>query len=200
MLKRVPQGKLQRKKAQLPFRMREVGSWNHTSLLNSVLKIEESFWLENKERNSLYPIHFSTQSLPILWHSESLENHVLGKKNERNYDLLSFDFILQELEPLYFDFFGKGSFFRVLLTRLPSNQKILPHFDYHESLMRVRRTHLPLQVNSQTFFSVEKEEFFHEPGKIYELNNAKIHGVTNSGSKARINLIIDYLPEEKYLV
>ena len=65
--------------------------------------------------------------------------------------------------------------------------------------MLVRRTHLPLQVNSQTFFSVEKEEFFHEPGKIYELNNAKIHGVTNSGSKDRINLIIDYLPKENYL-
>jgi hypothetical protein len=63
--------------------------------------------------------------------------------------------------------------------------------------MAVKRTHLPLQLNEGTVFHVAGEDFHHELGKIYELNNAKPHGVTNEGDKYRINLIIDYLPFDK---
>tara|TARA_B100002019_G_C21195241_1_gene561043 strand:- start:392 stop:976 length:585 start_codon:yes stop_codon:yes gene_type:complete len=185
-------------KRALSFKMREVGSWDHTQLAQDILKIDESLWFEEVSRQEKFRrTHVNTNTLVIMWHRESLGDNTVGKLNERNYNLLSFDNILKSLKPVYSNFFGDGIFLRVLITRLKPNTIIPMHTDGGRSLMAVNRTHLPLQLNEGTVFHVAGEDFHHELGKIYELNNAKQHGVTNDGDKYRINLIIDYLPFDK---
>ena len=185
------------KKRALPFKMREVGSWDYTQLAQDILKVDESLWFEDVSRQKTYKPHVNTNTLVIMWHRESLGDNTVGKLNERNYNLLSFDNILKSLKPVYSNFFGDGIFLRVLITRLKPNTTIPRHTDGGKSLMTAKRTHLPLQLNEGTVFHVAGEDFHHELGKIYELNNAKQHGVTNDGDKYRINLIIDYLPFDK---
>ena len=37
-------------KRALPFKMREVGSWEHTQLAQDILKVDESLWFEEVSR------------------------------------------------------------------------------------------------------------------------------------------------------
>jgi hypothetical protein len=76
--------------------------------------------------------------------------------------------------------------------------RIRTHKDIGDALYLLRRFHIPLKTNDQTFFTVEEEQFFLQEGAAYELNNSKYHSVRNNSDDSRIHLIIDVLPS-KYI-
>ena len=128
------------------------------------------------------------------------ERQQKGKKHKRNYDLLDFDKVLKDLQPIYEKEFGKGDFHRVLITRLKPNSEIGVHSDQGIPLMQGRRTHIPLKTNKDIFFAAGRDlELFRlEVGNVYELNNAKKHAVSNPTKEYRIHLIIDWLQDEGF--
>jgi aspartyl/asparaginyl beta-hydroxylase (cupin superfamily) len=74
--------------------------------------------------------------------------------------------------------------------------RVRTHKDIGDALYLLRRFHIPLKTNGQTFFVVENEQFFLQEGFAYELNNSKYHSVRNNGDESRIHLIVDLLPNE----
>jgi hypothetical protein len=187
-------------KRRMPFKVRKIGEYNISSLLENLSNMDSSWWEEDNYRLKKYVVHQHTNSLAIMWDPDCIRNNKKGKKHERNYDSLGFDEVLDELRPIYEKEFGKGDFHRVLIARLKPNSKIAPHCDGGIPLMMGRRTHIPIATNKDVVFNLgnDLESFHLEAGSIYELNNAKKHAVKNPTDDYRIHLIIDWLQDEGF--
>ena len=53
----------------------------------------------------------------------------------------------------------------------------------------ITETDLPLLTNEQALFRVGRKERHLPAGEIFEVNNKRVHSVTNGGSTDRIHLI-----------
>ena len=189
-------------KQKLPFTIKEVGDWDATELIQKVKQVDENTWKHHMIRqrmNNKQGTHRNTNTLEILWHKQALTTGDKGLKNKRNYNLLDFDKTIQSLKPIYQQVFGKGDFHRILITRLQPQSDIPIHQDGGIPLMEAHRTHLPLVTDKQVEFLVEDTKQHLQVGKIYEINNAKTHAVSNPTKVARVHLIIDYLPDTPFL-
>ena len=197
-----PKNKLQRLtmiKKRLPFKIKNIGKFDVSNLISKLDNIKPDYWLEQEYRQKM-KTHSKTHTLEIMWNPECLKDNKKGKKHERNYNLLEFDKILDELRPIYESEFGSGDFHRILMTRLKPKSEIPVHCDGGVGLMQGRRTHIPLITNKEIIFRVGKdlEQFHLEAGNIYELNNAKKHAVNNPTDEHRIHLIIDWLEDHGF--
>ena len=76
------------------------------------------------------------------------------------------------------------------------NKNIEEHCDFNE-LVLCHRIHIPIITNDQVIFHIDKIPFFLEEGKVYEINNQKLHSVENNSNFDRVHLIIDILPFSK---
>jgi hypothetical protein len=195
-----PGSRLANIKRRLPFKIKEIGEYNTSDLINKLKDINPEHWLEESWRQETFKAHSSTDTLNILWNKECLNDNKKGEKHERNYNLLDFDKVLEDLKPIYEKEFGKGDFHRVLITRLKPKSSIAVHSDQGTALMMGRRTHIPLVTNKDIIFKSGKDlESFHlEVGKVYELNNAKKHAVSNPTDEHRVHLIIDWLEDKGF--
>lgn len=104
----------------------------------------------------------------------------------------------QELSKIYkiLEDYVDGKVVHAEIISMKPNSRIRIHKDRGDMLYLVRRFHVPIKTNLQTFFTVEDEKFFLEEKNLYELNNTKYHGVRNQSDEYRIHLIIDVLPNE----
>ena len=134
-------------------------------------------------------------SLEILWDKDSLKTGLVGKKNIVNYKQLDFDYIKNTLQPIYEKHYGPGYFIRTLLPRLQPGGSIPIHKDNGESLMKCKRTHIPLITNKDVLFKVGETVKNLKVGEIWEINNGREHSVINNSNEYRIHLIVDYLPK-----
>lgn len=104
----------------------------------------------------------------------------------------------QELSKIYkiLEDYVDGKVVHAEIISMKPNSRIRIHKDRGDMLYLIRRFHVPIKTNPQTFFTVEDERFFLEEKNLYELNNTKYHGVRNQSDEYRIHLIIDVLPNE----
>ncbi len=187
-------------KERLPFEIREIGKYEPKDLVEKLNNMDSSSWLEESWRAKKFKVHSNTQALNIFWDQGCLKEDRRGKKHEKNYNSLGFEQVLKDLKPLYEKEFGSGEFYRVLITRLNPLSSIPPHCDGGASLMKARRTHIPLITSKNVEFRVgENLNSIHlEVGKVYELNNARKHSVFNPTKEFRIHLIIDWLQDKGF--
>tara|TARA_R110002050_G_scaffold296570_2_gene456765 strand:- start:54 stop:683 length:630 start_codon:yes stop_codon:yes gene_type:complete len=187
-------------KRLLPFEIKTIGKYDASDLISRLENIDPEYWLEESWRQKTYKAHASTDTLNILWNKECLNDNKKGAKHERNYNLLDFDKVLEDLKPIYEKEFGNGDFHRVLITRLKPKSSISVHRDGNLGLMQGRRTHIPLTTNKNIIFKSGRDlaSFHLEVGKVYELNNAKKHAVSNPTNEHRIHLIIDWLQDKGF--
>jgi len=192
--------KLFKIKQLLPFEIREIGNYEPKDLVEKLNEMHLDCWLEESWRAKKFKVHSNTQSLNIFWDQGCLKEDRRGKKHEKNYNYLGFEQVLKDLKPLYEKEFGSGEFYRVLITKLDPCSTIPPHCDVGLSLMKARRTHIPLITNSDVEFMVGEDlkPIHLEVGKVYELNNARKHSVFNPTDKFRIHLIIDWLQDKGF--
>ena len=195
-----PNLKLADIKRRLPFKIKQIGNYDPTELINKLEKMDPECWLEESWRQKTFKAHSKTDALNIMWNKECLQDNTRGKKHEKNYNFLDFDKVLKDLKPIYEKEFGKGNFHRILITRLKPNSEIAVHSDQGVGLMQGRRTHIPLVTNKDIIFQSGKDlKSFHlEVGKVYELNNAKKHAVNNPTDEYRTHLIIDWLQDKGF--
>lgn len=87
----------------------------------------------------------------------------------------------------------KGVYTRVMLAKLSPNCFIAPHKDGDKTGSIPHKIHIPLEINEGVFFYVDGIKYQLKEGEAYEVNNAAMHSVANSGDTDRIHLIFEYL-------
>ena len=86
---------------------------------------------------------------------------------------------------------------RVMFARVPAGGDISGHYD-GEASHYIHKIHVPLLTNERVLFRVGRKEMHLPAGEIYEVNNKRIHAVTNGGSTDRIHLIFECYNTEDY--
>lgn len=82
---------------------------------------------------------------------------------------------------------------RVQLAELPPGCVIAPHAD-RNLLTMMHRLHVPLVTDENVRFIIDRQTYLLKAGRLYDLNNVRVHAVENSGRINRIHLLIDMLP------
>jgi len=174
------------------------GIRKYTSIdIDSIKKEVNNFvdeWFLDATRQARYTTHQQTQMYQLRFF-----NYYWDTSNPGYYrDVNSFkeENSIAELNNIY-DWLEKeydGKVVRSELINMFPNSRVRRHRDRTDMLFLCRRIHIPIKTNSETVFMVNKESENMAEGYIYEINNSKIHSVSNGGSENRIHLIIDVLP------
>ncbi|MCZ0945346.1 MAG: aspartyl/asparaginyl beta-hydroxylase domain-containing protein [Gammaproteobacteria bacterium] len=86
---------------------------------------------------------------------------------------------------------------RVMFARVPAGGDISGHYD-GEASHYIHKIHVPLLTNEQALFRVGRKEMHLPAGEIFEVNNKRVHSVTNGGSTDRIHLIFECYNTDDY--
>lgn len=164
---------------------------NVNDFKSKIKELPDKVWNEHTLRQTLFEPHKYTQTLEIMWDIESLQTNKIGKIHS-NYYKLDMESFLNKLKPIYESIYGKGDFIRVLLVKLKCNTNIAPHIDNGESLIKCKRTHIPIITNENVKFTIGGETKYLQEGEIWEINNTEEHSVVNDSDEDRIHLIVDY--------
>lgn len=108
--------------------------------------------------------------------------------------LESFFEISNDLNQILNSKFGDGSIYNIQFSLLPPKYEIKKHYDDGLYFTLSNRVHLPLITNEDVIFSVGDQKFNLKVDRLVEINNKKIHSVSNKSNHSRIHLILDYLP------
>ena len=154
-------------------------------------------WTLEKFRQNVYSAHENTESLPLRWSVEAMTLGTPPTDNEVLFNHFEMDSFFNQIYPLYEAAFGKGTFYRAVLVKLKANTQVHAHKDSGESLVKDRRTHIPVITNPETIFTVGGEKKHMKVGEIWMIDNTVIHSVENFTDTDRIHFIIDYRPEGK---
>lgn len=185
---------------------RSICQLNVSPLVERVRALDEESWFEDTTRQETFRIHKATQSIRLVDNIEPATSKAIVhplyaelKKEiavilaavKRDIDRRA---NAKKLEKEY----GKSCFVRIVLARLNEGGEIPRHNDKGPSLTYVHRVHCPLITNDACEFHVGDSTRTLNVGEIVEINNRRMHAVSNNGSEKRVHLIVDYyVPGEK---
>lgn len=81
--------------------------------------------------------------------------------------------------------------YAAFMARLAPGGVIGEHIDRGSFLELCHRVHVPLKSNPKVRYVIDGQSYYWEPGKIYEFNNTKQHGVYNESDEYRIHLVVN---------
>lgn len=179
----------------------KLGQFDISALKTAVLALDDGAWLADSSRQQVFDAHTSTQTLkliadPDFRHTDPSVHPLFATFESMIAPFFEHirSFYLQTLrQRSVAEKHGPGYFIRALLTRLPAGTEIRPHIDDGYSLKRCHRIHVPIVTTPETLFRVGDTRFHMAAGEMWEINNRRIHAVTNGGDAARIHLIMDYV-------
>jgi aspartyl/asparaginyl beta-hydroxylase (cupin superfamily) len=70
------------------------------------------------------------------------------------------------------------------------------HADEGISLEQTHRCHVAVVTNPEVRFVIEGSSYYLEPGEAYEVDNMRLHSVSNPTGQRRVHLICNILPAE----
>lgn len=168
------------------FRYRYFGNFDVTNILEKLNKLPDSEWDVWKFRQGIFEEHVHTRTIPLLY-DESFS----GKRVEhKNYELFQED--IEELEKFLLNFYNVGYIIRMLLVKMNRNSFIPIHRDTGRGLVACHRHHIPLITNDKVKFYVDGQIENMKVGEVWEINNARPHGVKNHSVEDRIHIIADW--------
>lgn len=185
---------------------RFVGKVDIGRLKTHVLALSEADWATYGDRQKRYEVHRDTGTIPLLFdedgrHSDPTSWPMYAVFSEeidpvlatirRHYNTSLTARRLQDKN-------GSAYPIRIILTRLRAGGVIPAHVDGGFSLTHVHRIHLPIVSRTDVGFSVDGMEKYLPEGELWEINNRRLHAVSNPGVGARVHLIIDWvIPGER---
>jgi hypothetical protein len=177
-------------------RIRELGSVDSDALAQVILSQGESAWHEQEFRQNVYEVHRDTESMVMIFVEETSWPELVVRKEA------AWDRLAEVAVPLMHDVIGRwyppgGTIIRAMAAKLKAGGKITPHVDKHPSFHIGHRIHIPITTNRRVRFMIDGRPHQFQVGKAYEINNQKMHSVSNKGSEDRITFIFDYVPPEK---
>lgn len=174
------------------FNFNFIGSYDVSNIIEIVNDFSTE-WNLNKSRQTLFD--------DTHRHTNTYFVRGVDKKWEPNQNLKSFPFatntkLLAEVDKIIKDLelHHDGKCGVAMIVKLLSDNKILPHSDDSPYLSAARRHHIPLKTNKDVMFFVGDETRHLPVGECWEINNNKIHSVTNHSKEDRIHLMIDIIP------
>ena len=177
-------------------RIRELGDVESGALVDLVLAQDEAAWHEQEHRQKAYEVHRDTESMVMIFAEEKAWPELVVRKEA------AWDRLAEVAMPLMHDIIKRcyppgGTIIRAMAAKLKAGGKITPHVDKHPSFHIGHRIHVPISTNRRVRFMIDGRPHRFEVGKAYEINNQRMHSVSNKGSEDRITFIFDYVPPEK---
>ena len=179
----------------------KLGTFDVSALKTTVLGLDDAIWQADSSRQQVFDAHTSTQTLKLIADADFRHDNPTVHPPFRVFEPMIEPF-MQHIRSFYLQSLrqrsvaekhGPGYFIRALLTRLGPSTEITQHVDDGYSLKRCHRIHVPIITSPQTVFRVGDTRFHMGEGEMWEINNRRIHAVTNGGDVARIHLIMDYV-------
>lgn len=168
------------------FRVGELGSINE--LINAVDEFDNNKWTLFYERKLARGVAAeNTDTIPLLYDPKSL----FPIKHK---DFSKFEPFVSEINAACAAAFGNCTIKQAMLTRLQPGVCIPRHKDKGPITAKTHRVHVAIRTNKDCWFTVDEESVNMLPGEIWVIDNVgKYHSVSNSGTTARIHLIVDLL-------
>lgn len=164
-------------------------------LKETILAQEATAWSEQTHRQQVYEVHRYTESIVLLFCDNEWPGITVSK--EPGWDRLSSVAmpIMQQIIESYYE--PGGKILRAMAAKLLPGGQIEPHTDKLESFHHGHRIHIPITTNPGVRFMIQGRPYSFEVGKVYEINNQKLHSVMNAGREDRIHFIFDYAPKSE---
>lgn len=180
---------------------RRLGEVDIRPLKRLVLELTAEDWARETTRQRRYEAHRDTRSIGLVYdydfrHTNSTRLPALKVFEPAVRPALAMIAAYFEGSPrgkALCATFGPGYFVRASLVRLNPGGEIAPHQDLNFSLAHSHRVHLPVVTNENVRFSVGGEMRNLGEGEIYEINNRRLHRVSNLGAEGRVHLILDFV-------
>jgi len=174
--------------------IRDLGEVDASDLRETILSQESIAWEEDAQRQDDYDVHRQTQSLVMLFASQTWPRVVITREK-------GWDRIADAANPIMTEIIERfyppgGTIIRAVAAKLVAGGKITPHIDSLESFAYGHRIHIPITTNSLVRFMIDGRPYRFEVGRAYEINNLQTHSVINAGKEDRITLIFDYVPAD----
>lgn len=179
----------------------KLGAFDISSLRTTVLALGDDAWNADSSRQQVFDAHTRTQTLKLIADADFRHTDPTIHPAFRAFEPL-IQPLMAHVRQVYLQTLrqrsvaekhGPGYFIRALLTRLPAGAEIKPHIDDGYSLKRCHRIHVPIVTTPRTLFRVGDTRFHMAEGEMWEINNRRLHAVSNGGDTARIHLIMDYV-------
>ncbi|BBM83302.1 aspartyl/asparaginyl beta-hydroxylase domain-containing protein [Candidatus Uabimicrobium amorphum] len=151
-----------------------------------VAGFSESDWQQNSLRQQKFKAHHSTDTIFIKFINKShciVEEDIIQKIQP------TLDSIIDNLQKTFG--YTNIDIERIILTRLKPKTEISRHRDKGLIFETNHRLHIPIQTNEKVSFTVGKEQKCLQQGKMYEINNRRLHSVKNASNESRIHMIVD---------
>jgi hypothetical protein len=156
----------------------------------------EEYDLEKSRQYNIKPLRetstFYMKKYDLTW--KVGEDYNEKKENEDSELWSLVNIIVKDLEYIH-----QGRVGQVVIANLPSKKVIYAHADPGDYLGVSRRNHIAIITNKDVIFNVAEDSVNMKEGECWEINNNKIHRVSNNSEMDRIHLTIDIIPN-KYLV
>jgi hypothetical protein len=164
-----------------------------TTLINNLLNsIDEQDWYSSDYRRSIDTM-VDCNSIPIFHTPLCATGQcdmgaIKSIRKELMYDKF-FPLVEPILEVLrnYYEFRQYSCF----LSRLAPGGVIGMHPDRGNFLELCHRVHIPLKSNPEVHYVIDDKSYYWEPGKVYEFDNTRLHGVFNESKDYRIHLVVN---------
>jgi len=180
-----------------------LGHADISQLKTIINTITEQQWNEESERQKVYKVHNSTQTIPLLFDADYRHRFPTAHATLELFQT-SLQPVLQTITEYYEkqqivtknsqkNPIGRAYFIRALLVKMSANSEIGEHNDNGYSLGRAHRIHLPIVTNKQVEFFVGGQGKALAEGELWEINNRKKHSVINNSDEDRIHFIFDFV-------
>jgi len=189
-----------------PGNFKKIADVSIDMLKDLVLQLTPEHWTGDTTRQQRYEAHRDTQTIGLVYDEDF--RHTNPTKLP---PLELFSPALRQILTVIADFyeapaeeaalwqgFGAGYFIRTTLVSLRPGGEIVPHQDKNFSLAHSHRVHVPVVTNDKVLFTVGNETICMQEGEIMEVNNRRLHSVSNGGNESRIHLILDWVNPSEY--
>ncbi len=171
---------------------RRLGDVDVSAIRDKVLAFTDEDWLGGDWRRQTFEAHKDTDTVELVY-TKDIRAEAPAKRAK--YAELDCDSLLAPVLETICDYFtGDGFVVRALLVRLKAGGVIDTHVDSGYTLMSARRVHVPVVSNGAVVFTVGQEPCVMGEGELWEINNARPHGVENTSPHDRVHLIVDWMP------
>ena len=159
-------------------------------------RIEEKDWHVNSIRNTMGNLE-QTQSIILRYFDDYSKITDFSNSNWKNivtnhelYEKYS-DLIERSLKHISDNTDIKFKEYICFFARLRPNGKVGQHIDSGNFLESCHRIHIPIVTHPDCKYIIEDVDYHWEPGKVYEFDNTRMHGVDNRNDQWRIHLMFN---------
>ena len=157
--------------------------------------------MDDTERQTKYEVHRQTQTIGLVYDYDFRHTKPTVRQPFKYFEsalIPAVKYVAQHYDQTAEGFAlatqsGPGYCVRANLVRLNPGGSIDPHQDKNFSLAHSHRIHIPLITNPRVEFVVHNERRYLAEGEVVEINNRRMHSVSNDSDVARVHLLLDWI-------